>query len=556
MKSTLLILVTLAAAAFLLSQQGQQARPLNDLIPAGPLLYIEARDLGTALKDWNSSKAKADWTAGDNYKVFSQTRLFMKLDQAQQEYAAAAGLTPDMPFLEAVAGSNSALALYDIGDLAFLYVTRLPQARAYQTALWQARAKFQPRRSAGIDYYIRQQQGRRAAFAVTNDLLLIATDEQAIARALSLIAGQNPARMREEQWYRNAIAAQPQAGEFRMVHNFARVLQTPYFRSYWVQRNSRDLAQFASFISDMDRSPAEFRERRVLLREEPAADLRPAESAVAELVRLAPPDAGLYRAWARPEAGAAASLITGKLLGVSLTTEPQRRLAPLSGNIDAVTGTEQDIEVRIDEAPLTDDSRALQSGQLRSLLEGNTLLALLEVQTAQPAADGAFVTAPFAVAVLGERPWDAAAARTAVATLVANRWTVAGLGAGWTGGGNVQTLNGLGKAAVWASGRVLIIGDSGALIGAMASRGSAPNASGAAYSARFQHARELPKFERMMRLIDAPSLRSSTGDSREPMFFSENIASLGRALGSVGDVSIESHDDGRLVRQTMVYKLQ
>ena len=553
-RAAVVALGILVLTALMLSQSNQPLRPLSDLIPASPLIYVEARDLGAALKEWNGSKVKADWVASPNYKAFAQSRLFMRLDLAQTEYAAAAGFAPDMPFVEAVAGANSALALYDIGELQFLYITRMPQARAYQSMLWQSRAKFQPRRAGGIDYYVRQQQGRRAVFAVTNDLLLIATDEQAMAGALELIAGQTRPRMRDESWYQSSAAAQPQSGDFRMVHNFARVVKTPYFRSYWVQRNSRELDQFTAFISDLDRSAAEFRERRVLLRDDAAADLRPAEAGVGELLRFVPADAGLYRAWARPSLDTAAAFIIEKSSGRGATAQGQQRYAPAAENPDVSAGSEQDIEVRVDEPQLRDDVRTADAGALRTLLNGNAVQAMLEVQTAQAGADGVFIGTPGAIALLGERAWNAAAARSAVAAMVSAGWTVGGIGAGWTGQ-NVQTLTGLRKVAIAVSDRVLIVGNAEAVVAAMIARTGAQQG-GAAYAARFQHARELPKFERMMRLIDAPALRGSTGDNREPLFFSENLASLGRALGRVGDVSIESHDDGRAVRQTVVYRLQ
>lgn len=519
----ILVAAAIAAAALLFSQAGGAPRPLSDWFPASPLIYAEARDLAALVKEWNASAAKAEWTKSDNLKVFAQSRLYWRLNEAQQEYAAAAGLPPDLSFLEAVSGSNSALALYDIGSLEFLYITRMPSARSYQTALWQARARFQPRRSAGIDYYIREQNRRRAAFAVTNDLLLIATDEQALASALALIAGQSPPAMKGEPWYQSATAAQPQQGEVRMVHNFERVVRTPHFRPYWVQRNARELAAFGSFIADLDRSPAEYRERRTLLRVEPAADLRPAESGVAELLRFAPEDAGLYRAWARPDVGMAAGLIADRIDPGHGRTADQR-FAPGIGDMDAITGTEQDLEVRIDEAPLTAEGVGGRVDEVRRILAGNNVLAAMQVGVSRAAQNAVFVTTSGVVAVLGERPWAAV------------------------------TLDG---AAVAVSGRVLLIGDSEALVKAMLARGASnPAAAGAAYSARYLHAREAPNFERMMRLIDAPALQNISGNEREPMFFSENLASLGRTLLRVDNVAVESHDDGRRVTQTVIYRLR
>jgi hypothetical protein len=550
-RRSLLVAGALGAAgvAVLLSQAVQAPRPLSELIPSSPLLYVEAKDFGALMREWNSSQAKAAWLKSANYKVFQTTRLYLRLNEAQQEFSNAAGVAADRTLVDAVAGGDSALALYDIGSLEFLYITRMPQARAVQTLLWQSRAKFQPRRSAGIDYYVRQQQQRTAAFAVTGDLLLVATNEQALASALALAAGQSAPAMRQEPWYQSAVAAQPQQGDVRMVHHFARVARTPYFQSYWVQENAGDLRQFDSFIADLDRPAGAYRERRVLLRSEAAADLRPAEAAVGELARLAPPEAGLLRVWAHPDGASALALIAEQAIAPRTGDRQDNRLAPAAADLNATVGTEQDVETRIDEAPLEDDSGRAELGPLRNVLESNTLQAMLEVQSAQ---DGTFVTTPGAVAVSGGRPWDAGAVRSAISAAVSKLWTVAGLGAGWVQRPEgVWTLSGPGSIAAAVNGSVLMVGNSEEVVRAMAGRATAAAAPPASYAARFLHAQELPKFGRMMRLIDAGSQRGG-----EPQFFSENIASLGGVLGRVDAVTIESHDDGRMVKQTVVYKLR
>src|ERR1017187_7944080 len=124
-----------AGVAVLLPQAVQQPRPLSDLAPAGALLYIEAKDFGSLVKQWNASTEKKAWAASGNYQVFSRSRLFLRFADAQQEFGAAAGFAADMTLLNAAAGTNSALALYDIGNLEFLYITRMPQARAYESML-------------------------------------------------------------------------------------------------------------------------------------------------------------------------------------------------------------------------------------------------------------------------------------------------------------------------------------------------------------------------------------------------------------------------------------
>src|ERR1039458_10013529 len=113
--------------------------PVASLFPAGAVLYLEARDFGALLSDWNASTEKKAWLDSENYDVFSRSHLFLKLADAQTQFATAAGVPPDYALLTSVAGTNSAFAMYDIGKLEFLYIAKLPSARAMNTSLWKTR---------------------------------------------------------------------------------------------------------------------------------------------------------------------------------------------------------------------------------------------------------------------------------------------------------------------------------------------------------------------------------------------------------------------------------
>ena len=62
-----------------------------------------------------------------------------------------------------------------------------------------------------------------------------------------------------------------------------------------------------------------------------------------------------------------------------------------------------------------------------------------------------------------------------------------------------------------------------------------------------------------MRLIDFPQSRAA-GDpgalaGREPMFYSENMASFGRVLNRVQSAVINVHDAGSMLRESVIYRL-
>lgn len=182
---------------------------LAAFMPTGSLLFIESPDFAPLVHDRENSKEKQKWLASDNYQVFSRSRLFLRLQEAQRQFAVAAGALPDMALLDAVAGAQSALALYDIGNLEFLYITRMPSARAMQNVLWTNREKFEPRKAADIPYCVRTEpeRNRLVAFATSGDCLLLATREDLMASALSLLSGKSQVRLQDENWYKSAIAA-------------------------------------------------------------------------------------------------------------------------------------------------------------------------------------------------------------------------------------------------------------------------------------------------------------------------------------------------------------
>src|SRR5262249_3591811 len=121
--------------------------------PAGALLYLQAKDFSSLLSEWNDSPERRQWVKSANYEVFSNSRLLLRLKGAGDQFNAAAGLPPDANFLKQVAGKQSALAIYDIGKLQFLYVTQLSSAGSMESALWQTRNKFETRNAAGTTFF-------------------------------------------------------------------------------------------------------------------------------------------------------------------------------------------------------------------------------------------------------------------------------------------------------------------------------------------------------------------------------------------------------------------
>ncbi len=539
-----------------------EGTPLSRYVPSGALLYLQSKDFSSLLADWNSSPEKKSWVKSGNYEVFSRSRLFLRLKGAGDEFKSAAGLPPDMNFLSQVAGKQSALAIYDIGKLQFLYITKLSSANSMQTALWQARAQFETRSVGGVTFYLRRdpKSEREVAFAVNGDTLLLATRGDLLAGALKLMAGSADRSVETDPWWAQSVSAAGTAGDLRMVLNLEKIVPSPYFRSYWIQQNVTEMKQYSAAVSDLFPSGKEYREERVLLKKTPSGGETAAAdgaNAVADLARLVSPETGVYEARANPSADACFEWLEMKMLAPHLGPAIAQKLAPQVQLSSGETGSSSDLETRIDQAPVRSTASGDASAPVKDLFQKNQVRAILQVQTTRRDKDGVFVRIHSAAALLAASDWNEVTVRSLFADFIHPSLTAGKLGIGWQQKSGYQELDGLWTFAIAVRGKYLVVSDDPVLLnGMLAKWNEKATLKPAAFFAGFNHAHERENFARLTGLLDrggnGPGV--SPGTERTPQFFSDNIASLSFSLAAVSSEKIIVRETGDKILQTVTYE--
>jgi len=533
--------------------------PLSRYVPSGALLYLQAKDFSALLADWNESPQKQAWLGSGNYEVFSRSRLLLRLKESGKQFATAAGLPPDMNLMSQTAGSESALALYDIGKLQFVYITRLPSAKAVQNQLWQARAKFETRSAGGMTFYLRRdaESQREVEFAVSDKYLLLATREDLMASALQLMAGSKDRTIESEPWFAQSVAAAGSVGDLRMVLNLEKIAPSPYFRSYWVQQNISDMKSYVAAISDLFRAGKEFREERVLLKKTGEAASSDRGGEVSDLVRLVPESVGLYEAQLCPSVDSCLDVLQTKILAPHSGPVPPQQLAPETQLTSREADSSSDLETRIDQAPAQPKSDTEGTVALKSLLQKSQVNAALQIQSTERDVAGVFVKIHSAVVLSGSSDWDEGAVRGALTGFIRPGLTASQLGVAWKQTSSYYELDGLHSLLAAVRGKHLIISDDPVLIsGVLANMNRKSDLKPAVFVAEFDHKRERDNFVRLVTVVDHPDLTPSgiPGSERQPQFLSENIASLSATLAAVSSEKIVVHDAGDKVLQTVTYQ--
>jgi hypothetical protein len=535
---------------------------LSRFIPSGPLLYLQAKNLNSLLSDWDKSAEKSTWLKSSNYEVFSRSRLFLRLKDAEGEFSSVAGVPADTNLLHQLAGEQSALALFDIGKLQFLYITRLPSAASIESALWQTRAKFETRSAGSVTFYYRHDpdSDREVAFAVTGDYLLLATREDLMAGALQLIAGGGKDHaMEQEPWWSRSISATGEAGDLRMVLNLEKIVPSPYFRSYWIQQNITDMKQYSAAICDLKRSSSEYLEQRTLWKKDAAAQAQSdtkGAGAVADLLRLVPAaDTGIYEAKANPDAKESLALLETKILAPHLGPAATQKLAPEVQQLGSgETGSSSDLETRIDQPPVQNSpaTESDSSAVLKDLLAKNHVLAELQLQGTARDSAGVFVRIHSTVVFVAESDWNENAVRVALVDFVRPAFTTGQLGVEWKSAQGYSQLDGLWPLSLAIHGKYLFVSDDPALLtSVLANMTQKPTATTAVLVAGFDHHRERQNFSALTRLLDRGQQQPANG--RQPEFFSGNIASLSSMFKDVSSETVIVRDANDRQTQTVTY---
>lgn len=572
------VVVVLIGAFVAVAQLISGSRELASYFPDNALLYIEAKDFHTLLKDWNSSEEKKLWIRGNDYEAFSRSRLFERLGGAQGEFAAAATIATDTPFLSSVAGSQSALALYDIGNLEFVYVTRMSEAQAQATPLWQVRDKFEARTEGRMQFYVRQDQqsNRTAAFAVRDGWLILGTRADLVAGVLDRLQLATTRSLPDEPWYADSVkqasgSSQDSNRDLRMVLNLERIVPSPYFRSYWVQRNITEMKQYRAAICDLHRGSQQYTEDRVLLRKAAGGNL---PGGVEPLLALVPADAVFASAQASPDVDRVVAELRENALELKAAQERAAWSAPASAPIENA-GNAALLEERIDAAPVVvEQSDPYQP--LHALLSTMQPTAILEAYATHDESDAMFVGIDHAVVLEASSSWDREAVGSALAAAMRPGLTVSQLGLGWIShsgeAGSYSTLDGSVSLAIAVRDHRLFLTTSAPLMQAMLEKekaGDSTHADGATYVAIFHHSpREQQAFRKIALRLDAAghistssqadAANDSPGDAsgQVPTFFTGNIVSLSRMFGNVASERVEERDEGSEVRQKVVYEWQ
>src|SRR5258705_11607946 len=100
-RSKLVLLIIVAIAVLSHRSDGQQPRSVSEqlrlaaVMPAGAMLYIQARDLSALMKTWLASPVRGRFYKSASFTAFSRSRIYLKLQARRKDFQTALGFRID-----------------------------------------------------------------------------------------------------------------------------------------------------------------------------------------------------------------------------------------------------------------------------------------------------------------------------------------------------------------------------------------------------------------------------------------------------------------------------
>ncbi|MBI2945508.1 MAG: hypothetical protein HYY25_15045 [Candidatus Wallbacteria bacterium] len=296
------------------------AEPLARQVPGRPLLCLEAADLASLMAALRASPRMAAWYRTSSYASFLNTKLAQKLSARLAELEAVAGAGFNARNFEAIAGGESALALYDIGRLEILYLSRLPAPKQAAALLGPLEKTFDRRQDSALTYFAKTgaDGALELAFAQAGDLLAVSSKVDLLERALRSTSTTAVVEvLAADPRYELACRTEPGPADLRLFLDQGRLCADGYFQTYWIHRNVGELDWIgaAGLIARFHAAGVE--ERRVFI---PASEGRtapasaPAELPLALLAAGLPASLTCWRLVASPTPEDAADAVLADIL--------------------------------------------------------------------------------------------------------------------------------------------------------------------------------------------------------------------------------------------------
>lgn len=174
--------------------------------------------------------------------AFEQSRLYLKLENKLEEASKISGFEISLETLSEVAGEESALAIYDIGELSMVFLSTATRSQMMRTKFANPGKKFEERKKGGVIYFVASDEtGAVFAFAITDRWFLFSSKLSLMEQTIDLLVGNSKENLGNSDWFKGIFEPSLLSADLVVALNQSALNDDLYFKTYWLHKNANQL---------------------------------------------------------------------------------------------------------------------------------------------------------------------------------------------------------------------------------------------------------------------------------------------------------------------------
>lgn len=210
---------------------------ISSFFPEDAVVYLQSGNMLSLIESYQASDFGRKYLETAAFRDFGDSKLYLKLEERVGNWERLTGFKLHIDNIKEFAGGESAVAVYDIGELQVLFATKVTYPQASKSKLFKLKTSFETKKKDDIEYYVKQGgEGLETfAFGYVKNVLLIATDIQLFERSIDLLKGKSSRSLDSFPAFKQS--AEKLKGDLVLFADMGKLVSDTYFRSYWIYRN-------------------------------------------------------------------------------------------------------------------------------------------------------------------------------------------------------------------------------------------------------------------------------------------------------------------------------
>jgi len=211
-----------------------------------PILYLEFQDFSKFLTEMRNKKQYREFMGSSVMEWYRNTRLGLKFPKRLGALEEVLGFSLSLKNIETLAGEETGIWVFDIGELKLLMITRMSESDYLRSKVSQLKDHFGEGRIDSITYYFKKDQSgsKEVDFAFVGGYFILSNEPAEFEFFLTRLLKDGDFKGWKENDFLSWLDPPAEKEYDMLLYLSSESVRNTYFTSYWFYNNQKAIREW------------------------------------------------------------------------------------------------------------------------------------------------------------------------------------------------------------------------------------------------------------------------------------------------------------------------